>query len=62
MTKNNEMEISFDQLDEVDCVHVIRCKDCCNGYRKRAGHIECTLDHQFWEPDDYCSYGERRKD
>ena len=54
-----EKEITLDQLEELDCVSVIRCKDCSNGSKRRGGHIECALDEQLWNPDDYCSYGEK---
>lgn len=59
MTKNKEVEITFDQLDEMDCVEVIRCENCCNGRAGSDGTILCELDDQLWQPDDYCGYGER---
>ena len=41
-----------------DVVEVVRCKDC----RKQGNDEECPLLSmmQYTEPDDFCSYGERR--
>lgn len=50
----------------IDCVHVVRCKDC----RKR-NTMECPMCYESddgkeqygWENDnDFCSYGERKPD
>ena len=50
----------------VDAVPVIRCKDC--KHWKFAQHINDNLCHRFdgdpWiptEPNDFCSYGERKE-
>lgn len=57
--------------DRVDCVEVVRCKDCkhCKKYRNRLdpmlNHQLCVrMDNYAWgvEEDDFCSYGERRTD
>ena len=54
-----------DNGDPVDCVVVVRCKDCKyrfinNGYDKPGCPIR---DNHIWmDDDDFCSYGERRAD
>ena len=50
-----------DMLDEVECFQpsdvapVVRCKDCAHLY----GTL-CTVCGLLPQPDDFCSYGERR--
>lgn len=38
---------------------VVRCKDC-KGYN--AERLACVNDYGTWQPDDFCSYGERSED
>lgn len=44
-------------LPTVDAVVVVRCKDCAHLY----GTL-CTVCGLLPQPDDFCSYGERRED
>jgi hypothetical protein len=46
----------------VDAVEVVRCKDCVD-YNKadRYQYAHCRLCGSQREEDDFCSYGERRK-
>ena len=54
----------------VDAVEVVRCKDCTyyDAKRHRCDHpnlnydVECYDQWIDTEPDDFCSYGERRSD
>ena len=55
-----------DQMPTVDAVEVVRCKDC-KWYQIRAWEegkpeYDCRKTHALLdvEPDDFCSYGERR--
>lgn len=42
-------------------VEVVRCKDCKNGYTiDGTGALDCCLHGMYVEPDDFCSYGERK--
>ena len=55
----NELELA----PAADVVEVVRCKDCkhCD---PENGHCDHTLSTSLpfsRKPDDYCSYGERRK-
>lgn len=45
----------LDYMDTVDAVPVTRCKDCAHLY----GTL-CTVCGLLPQPDDFCSYGERR--
>lgn len=51
-----------EQLPAVDAVPVVRCKDC--RYFSTANIPSCTSPYGIIdpEPDDFCSYGERRDD
>ena len=55
----------------VDAVHVVRCKDCKHWKQIRddrglCKHETFTMDDDvidpITEPDDFCSYGDRRED
>lgn len=56
------------EFPTVDAVPVVRCKDCrygsCTG--EYGLYYECELSEgevaPLWREDDFCSYGERRKD
>lgn len=61
---NSAVEI-INNAPAVDAVEVCRCKDCKNNNAEKAlrkGGIWC----EYWgtdpDPDDFCSYGERRAD
>lgn len=45
----------LDHMDTVDAVPVVRCKDCAHLY----GTL-CTVCGLLPQPDDFCSYGERK--
>lgn len=51
-----------EQLPAVDTVLVVRCKECC--YFRAANIPSCTSPYGIIDPDpdDFCSYGERRGD
>ena len=48
-----EAEITFDQLDEMDCVEVIRCQDC----RMRWHDGYCMVMKKVVPNDGYCHEG-----
>ena len=43
----------------VDAVEIVRCKEC-KYYDDRADAFYCVNTNDFWNPDDFCSRGERR--
>lgn len=48
----------------VDAVEVVRCSQCVNNPRigtKTKGMVWCRKFRSEVRPDDFCSYGERRK-
>ena len=49
-------------ISAADVVEVIRCKDCEHYEQFTTGCDEmvCELDDLFRNPDDFCSYGERK--
>ena len=54
----------IDDAPTIDAVQVVRCKDCKN---YDGGEVEHEYDRcrHHWsavEPDDWCSFGERRQD
>lgn len=54
------------KLPTVDAVEVVRCKDCMHSHHYSWGSYSCSF-HEYEgeppvEPDDFCSYGERRTD
>ena len=66
--ETSEVVEYLEGLPTVDAVEVVRCKDCkyYNPESQRCDHpcldydVEC-FDHWIdTEPDDFCSYGERR--
>jgi hypothetical protein len=49
----------------VDAVEVVRCKDCEKSHPELChykGCIWCARYDRYMNPDDFCSYGERRTD
>lgn len=46
-----------------EAVPVVRCKDCL-WYRgkEKDGLGLCAENGKYWAEDDFCSYGDRRKD
>ena len=65
------MKMHINEATVVDAVEVVRCKDChwwrhinkrngCGICRHEVFSVDdCTID-PVTEPDDFCSYGERR--
>ena len=62
---------TVDKAHTIDAVPVVRCRECKHGelvFLSDNGttHIECykcihpTIGLKIMEPDDFCSYGERR--
>ena len=54
-------------LPTADVVEVVRCKDCKHykiDHPRANGYHCCYRMHSIFpmKPDDFCSYGERRKD
>ena len=50
---------------EAEWVEITRCKDCKHYYYAdnripQEQRYVCDLDSDRWNPDDYCSYAERR--
>lgn len=65
------MKNALDRQPTIDAVPVVRCKDCKHWKRFRDDRGLCkqetfTLDDNtvdpVTEPNDFCSYGERRED
>lgn len=72
-----ELELQFDVSDEdiiakeiirnaptVDAVPVVRCRDCdhlVNAAVNANGFLICGVSDMEIAPEDFCSYGERRK-
>ena len=51
---------TIDTLKELPAINIVRCKDCKYYYH---GRTQCEVhDSIGYEPNDYCSYGERRED
>ena len=51
----------LDEAPTVDAVEVVRCKDCKHCRRDAYG-LWCFNDYEHsLQPDDFCSYGERRE-
>lgn len=62
---NYDLRYILDSTPTVDAVEVVRCKDCKHAYNMPLGlcylHYEKDGDTVACvEPDDFCSYGERR--
>lgn len=47
---------SIDSQPTIDAVEVVRCKDCKRNY----SGIYCMRNSVVIQPNDFCSYGERR--
>ena len=47
----------MEQCPTVDAVPVVRCKDC----RKLRGNGTCNVIEMICNPNDFCSYGERKE-
>ena len=50
----------INRLSSADVVEVVRCKDCCKYSGKYCLLTDDTEDRR--EPDDFCSYGERKEE
>lgn len=46
----------------IDAVPVVRCKDCIVSYCHSDGDFVCGRGGVNVDPDDFCSYGERRSE
>lgn len=46
----------------IDAVPVVRCENCRWWYGETEKQRPCTKHNTYFEPDDYCSYGERREE
>lgn len=44
---------------EGEAQEVVRCRDCEHSYDAGDG-LRCRLLGAYWQPDDFCSCGERR--
>lgn len=56
---------SLQQMEVVDAVPVVRCKDCehlVNTTINANGFLICDISDMEIAPDDFCSYGERREE
>ena len=56
----------LDELPSADVVQVVRCKDCKHYYFAdnripQEQRYVCEISGEIWNPDDFCSYGKRRK-
>ena len=56
----------LEDMQTVDAVPVVRCKDCVNGTvfvnKQGAEYVDCVLDdYSVRKPTDYCSYGKRKE-
>ena len=56
----------LEDMQTVDAVPVVRCKDCVNGTvfvnKQGVEYVDCVLDdYLIRKPTDYCSYGERKE-
>ena len=56
----------LEDMQTVDAVPVVRCKDCVNGTvfvnKQGVEYVDCVLDdYSVRKPTDYCSYGERKE-
>lgn len=57
--------IEIDIAPTIDAVEVVRCKDCVYWQDNNGGypHEDCKWGHEETpDAEDYCSFGERRKD
>ena len=56
----------LEDMQTVDAVPVVRCKDCVNGTvfvnKQGAEYLDCVLDdYSVRKPTDDCSYGKRKE-
>ncbi len=52
----------IDRVKTVDAVEVVRCKDCKQYTPVEGGKPLCALHSIAVAHDDFCSYGERRRE
>lgn len=60
---NNAMECAVKALEQPDIIH---CRDCKHYYFAdnripQERRYVCDIGGEVWQPDDYCSYAERRE-
>ena len=56
---DNTNEITFIK-ESADVVEVVRCKDCKYYDPENKNCMDEMGFARIWEPDDFCSYGERK--
>ena len=63
-TDNESLSYRLVRAPTADVVEVVRCKDCkhCVEDIICEGVVYCNEHHKGMRENDYCSYGERRKD
>ncbi len=58
------IRVAIDRAPTVDAVEVVRCKDCKKSQKWKnafgAEGLKCYLLCADIDPDDFCSYGERK--
>ena len=67
--ENKSVLDSINEVPSVDAVPVVRCKDCIHWYEAEGACLKIYSDGAVspyaWQdrnPDDFCSYGEKRGD
>lgn len=51
-------EFVIDEMPTIDAVEVVRCKDCKHF---DGSYPMCCRFEETFEPEDYCSFGEKRE-
>ena len=51
-------ELVIDEMPTIDAVQVVRCKDCKHF---DGSYPMCCRFEETFEPEDYCSFGEKRE-
>jgi hypothetical protein len=55
------VRVAIDSMATADVVKVVRCKDCKHNVAKDSATVDCIcFMADGMEPNDYCSYGERK--
>ena len=62
--KNDEyvqcLESVLDMIEDAPTVDIVRCAECEHYYKDH--YFECALHTASVKPEDFCGFGERRKD
>ena len=53
------MPLLIDEQPTIDAVPVVRCRECTSYNRPRLGWCDFHMDRE--NPDDFCSYGQRKE-